>query len=668
MSTARFKVYTEENSTACCLSWSHMASNISPFDSQSRDAESGRSLHQQLWIAILPVVLVPLLVAGGLSWRIAYQQAKTRAEQRLSQQSLLAAKLTERVLTDALQIPAIVASSPSLIQAARAGAATAESEELPALGTDRLEQRFSQTRLLNANQTLNDYLRRVADRAGFAEIFATDRHGFNIAYSNLTSDFVQSDETWWQQGRQAGEWIGQPQLDRSSNVFSIDLVRAINDPDTGEFLGVVNGVFATANFEALENALLGLELRGSETLQIVQIGDRASTIETLDADGATPQGELVGGETIATAARSRLQGRADDSGSISLAHQNRYYVLHGVSNTDWAIVASIEISEIRSAGNELALTFTIIFVVLAIVAAIAIQRLAHHLSQPLSELTRAVQQIAIGNLDTSAVARGTSETRTLARSFNQMVARVKEFLREKEGVGEHAMQLLGEVQEIADSIQGVAANTQQAERRVRQINQTVRASDDAMNQTVASIDTIQDTVTEMARKVRQLGETSQRISRAIVLIKQFSTQTNLLALNASVEASRAGKFGQGFAVVAKEIRALANQSADATQEIELLVNEIQTGTRNVAIAMEAGTQQVDAGTQWVETSRKQLIQLAQTIAEIDTLVAEIARAASAQAQTSASVSASIRDVVDISRNERDKTSEFQRDRGDNAGN
>jgi methyl-accepting chemotaxis protein PixJ len=274
----------------------------------------------------------------------------------------------------------------------------------------------------------------------------------------------------------------------------------------------------------------------------------------------------------------------------------------------------------------------------------------------LSELTRAVKQIAIGNLDTSAVARGTLETRTLARSFNQMVARVKEFLREKEVVGTQAMQLLGDVQEIADSIQGVAANTQQAERRVRHVNQTVRASDDAMNQTVASIDTIQDTVTEMARKVRQLGETSQRISRAIVLIKQFSTQTNLLALNASVEASRAGKFGQGFAVVAKEIRALANQSADATQEIELLVNEIQTGTRNVAIAMEAGTQQVEAGTQWVETSREQLIQLAQTIAEIDTLVAEIARAASAQAQTSASVSASIRDVVDISRNERDKTS------------
>ncbi|MBD1909414.1 methyl-accepting chemotaxis protein [Leptolyngbya sp. FACHB-16] len=211
-------------------------------------------------------------------------------------------------------------------------------------------------------------------------------------------------------------------------------------------------------------------------------------------------------------------------------------------------------------------------------------------------------------------------------------------------------QALNRIEEMSRSIQMVAQGAQEAQQAVRIANETVIQGDAAMNRTVEGIMAIRETVAETAKKVKQLGESSQKISKVVNLIGTFAAQTNLLALNASIEAARAGEEGRGFAVVADEVRSLARQSAKATAEIEQLVASIQTETNEVVSAMEEGTQQVVTGTQLVEETRQSLNQIAKASEQISQLVQTITEAAIAQSENSALVSETITSVAGLANN------------------
>jgi twitching motility protein PilJ len=206
---------------------------------------------------------------------------------------------------------------------------------------------------------------------------------------------------------------------------------------------------------------------------------------------------------------------------------------------------------------------------------------------------------------------------------------------------------LQQIQDMVQLIQGVAKRAQQAESEVQVAAQAIQSGDEAMNRTVHGISTIRETVAETAKKVKRLGDASQKISKAVNLIGDFAAQTNLLALNAAIEAARAGEEGRGFAVVAEEVRSLAQQSAAATAEIEQLVEEIQSQTNEVVTAMEAGTEQVVVGTKLVEESRQKLSQITTVSQHINHLVKEISEATATQTETSQSVSQAMKQVSAI---------------------
>jgi len=204
---------------------------------------------------------------------------------------------------------------------------------------------------------------------------------------------------------------------------------------------------------------------------------------------------------------------------------------------------------------------------------------------------------------------------------------------------------LSAANEMAQSVQLVANNTQLAEAAVRQAQETVQEGDLAMNRTVEGILAIRDTVAETAKKVKHLGESSQKISTVVNLISSFAAQTNLLALNASIEAARAGEEGRGFAVVADEVRSLARQSAEATSEIEKLVAAIQAETNEVVAAMEAGTEQVVTGTRLVDETRFSLNKITTASKKISEVVEAIAQATVVQSMASEAVTQTMTNVA-----------------------
>ncbi|NET43427.1 GAF domain-containing protein [Okeania sp. SIO2B3] len=206
---------------------------------------------------------------------------------------------------------------------------------------------------------------------------------------------------------------------------------------------------------------------------------------------------------------------------------------------------------------------------------------------------------------------------------------------------------LGQIQVMTNAVKAVAANAQQAEAKVQQANQILQTSDAAMNRSVEGIVVIQKTVEATARKVKNLGETSKKISRVLSLINDLANQTNILALNASVEATRAGQDDQGFATVASEVRSLAEQSASATQEIEQIVEEMQSGTSEVVKAMIVGRKRVMVGTQLVKGARQTLTDLLDVSAQISELVEEITLSATTQADTSSQLSTTMQEVATI---------------------
>jgi twitching motility protein PilJ len=182
---------------------------------------------------------------------------------------------------------------------------------------------------------------------------------------------------------------------------------------------------------------------------------------------------------------------------------------------------------------------------------------------------------------------------------------------------------LNSVQMMTDSIQRVAESAREAEEVARSSSVTALRGGESVERTVAGILQIRETVSETARKVKRLAEASQEISKIVAVINQVASRTNLLALNASIQAAKAGEAGRGFAIVADEVRQLADRSAKSLEEIEQIVLQIQSETGSVMMAMEEGIQQVLDVTERAEQAKRSLEDIIQVSNRIDALVRSI---------------------------------------------
>ena len=207
-----------------------------------------------------------------------------------------------------------------------------------------------------------------------------------------------------------------------------------------------------------------------------------------------------------------------------------------------------------------------------------------------------------------------------------------------------ASQQASQIQTASEAVNSMSHITQRMAENAEAATQTsVKATQAAVKggtavaETIKGMQRIRVTVQSTGKKIKGLGERSLEIGAIIEVINEIATQTNLLALNAAIEAARAGEQGRGFAVVADEVRKLAERAARATKDITGLIKGIQVETSEAVTVMEEGTREVEEGTKLADQAGAALREIEQIVKQTSNLVTDITKAAGDQVKSTESV-------------------------------
>jgi len=193
------------------------------------------------------------------------------------------------------------------------------------------------------------------------------------------------------------------------------------------------------------------------------------------------------------------------------------------------------------------------------------------------------------------------------------------------------------VARMAASVEAVSGDSERSADVARHSVDVAHKGGEAVRRTIEGMNTIRETIQETSKRIKRLGESSQEIGNIVELINDIAEQTNILALNASIQASMAGEAGRGFAVVADEVQRLAERSANATRQIEVLVKTIQSDTNEAVVSMERSTTDVVGGALLAENAGAALDEIESVSNQIANLVQNISGTAREQAVAAADI-------------------------------
>jgi len=241
-----------------------------------------------------------------------------------------------------------------------------------------------------------------------------------------------------------------------------------------------------------------------------------------------------------------------------------------------------------------------------------------------------------------------SETSTqVAAAANQLHSTSEHIATGAEEVAAQAGTVATAGEEMSATSGDIARNCQFAAEGAQRASQTAGNGAEVVERTVTVMGQIAIKVQETAKTVENLGERSDQIGAIIGTIEDIADQTNLLALNAAIEAARAGEQGRGFAVVADEVRALAERTTRATKEIGEMIKAIQKETKTAVSAMEQGVHQVETGTVEAARSGEALRDILEQVNAVAMQVNQIATAAEEQTATTAEISSNMMQITEV---------------------
>jgi methyl-accepting chemotaxis protein len=352
---------------------------------------------------------------------------------------------------------------------------------------------------------------------------------------------------------------------------------------------------------------------------------------------------------------------------------------------DYVQMKSDETSKKVQNIKQFMIILSVITIIFGIVIAFVISRM---ISRPVVAITLGAKELAAGNLVIEDIqTKNRDEIGELGSAFNEMKSNLQALIRkvstnaeqvaasseELFASAEQSSQVTNQVssaieevargaetqmkgmeetnlavKENAVAVQRIAESSSNLSESAIEILKEAKQGNEIIERTIKQMEEIHISIQESANVIRTLGENSKEIGKIVEVINQIAEQTNLLALNAAIEAARAGEHGKGFAVVADEVRKLAEQSRQSTEQIAALIEGVQQNTERAVHTMEKGTKDVETGTVVVNEAGQAFHRILLSVEQAVGEVQEVSAAAEEISASTQKITASVEELAEIS--------------------
>jgi len=602
-------------------------------------------------LSIIPVIIISILVGIQVtslinSMAVSIQQTHDDMTTEVVGANLQgsaesAASAMDSFLKERIRDVQEWAVSPVVSEATSTAMIIVRSEQLTKKSVEEIETLRKDKRAILMDSQYTRFLQGLLERnPEFSEVFFTDENGFIVSYSNPTSDFVQSDEVWWQKAWQEGSYVGQVSYDESSQVYSVEIAVRFNarkvDGSLGAPLGVMKAVLNVTEFRKIAESSVSHLKQGKvivftrDGYTVIDTGSSDDSAIMSDAGNVLKRSWNTAAEILSLGKsgflfdQKSIAGESIDLGYASTAGED-YYNLPGFMGPQWYVViqqptsvsqASLarlkdEVQRIEGFRNNMMQTFVVLILVFTLIAVFLSSRISQGIVRPIQNLVGLGQRFSQGDMDVDIPVVHENEIGFLERAFSQMVVQIRQMLQaertEREYMENSVQRYLGYMQKVG------AGNLKAA----IEIDAKGRSENDPLVRLGHNL----EAMTQNLRKtILQIREASANLAAASTEILAATTQQASGAAEQSAAISQTTTTVDEVKVIAEQSSVRANEVVNAAKRTEMVSIEGQRSVQNTIESMS----QIKGRVEGIAENILALSEQTQQIGEIIATVNEIA--------------------------------------------